>query len=215
MGVVKTLGDGDAVAMMPTIEKSGTSRVPHPLPGRVDILVARAVKHSRDAVAHGNLRLDAHCRSLPTGRGKSAVQDAPFGHMNFNRAEPAVAPGYIPKKEVGHDDGNLSDGSGQGGIGAVGHLGAGSRKVQKQILSLFSHGTGDLILFDLSLPPVPRGAEAPRKPLAAGRFAQTRPSERLGAHDHFAPRPPDEIEAKPLAQVDVTLGTDLVRSVLC
>ena len=212
MRVVKTLGDGDAVAMMPSIEKSGTSRVPHPLPGRVDILVARAVKHSRDAVAHGNFRLDAHCRSLPTSGGKSAVQDAPFGHMNFNRAEPAVAPGYVPKKEVGHDDGNLSDGSGQGGIGAVGHLGAGSRKVQKQILSFFSHGTGDLILFDLSLAPVPRGAEDPRKPLAVGKFAQTRPSEPLGVRDHFASGLPDEIEAELFDELDVTLGADVIGS---
>src|SRR2546428_12292233 len=112
MRVVKTLGDGDAVAMMPSIEKSGTSRVPHPLPGRVDILVARAVKHSRDAVAHSNFRLDAHCRSLPTSGGQSSVEDAPLGHMNFNQAESSVAPWYVPKKEVGIDHRNFSHGFG-------------------------------------------------------------------------------------------------------
>src|SRR5436305_15265750 len=102
MRVVKTLGDGDAVAMMPSIEKSGTSRVPHALPGRVDILVARAVKHSRDAIAHGNFRLDAHCRSLPTSGGKCAVHDASFRHMIYNRAEPAVAQAYGHTMYVGH-----------------------------------------------------------------------------------------------------------------
>src|SRR2546426_12187889 len=119
MRVVKTLGDGDAVAMMPSIEKSGTSRVPHPLPGRVDILVARAVKHSRYAVAHGNFRLDAHCRSLPTSGGKSAVQDAHFSHMNFNPADPSAAAGSPPKKEVCLYESNLDSRYGLGGSAAV------------------------------------------------------------------------------------------------
>src|SRR4029450_12192433 len=114
MSIVQTLGDGNAVAIMPARKEPGPSRVPDTLPRGVDVLIARAVKHARDAIAHGDFRLDAHRGSLSARGGKSAIQDAPFGHMNFERPKPAIAPGDLPKKEIGHDHRNLSDGSGQG-----------------------------------------------------------------------------------------------------
>src|SRR5205823_3595620 len=131
MRVVQTLGDRNAVTVMASVKKSRAARVPHSLPRRIDILIARAIKHSRDAIAHGNFRLHAHRGSLSTRGRKRAIQNASFGHMNFNRAKPAVAPRHVPKEEVGHHDGNLSYSPGQSRIGAVTHLAAGSREIQK------------------------------------------------------------------------------------
>ena len=70
MSIVETLGDGNAVAIMPAIKEPGPSGVPDTLPRGIDVLIARAVKHARDAVAHGDFRLDATAGASPHAAGK-------------------------------------------------------------------------------------------------------------------------------------------------